>query len=322
MQGHTPYIYIFIEKNHRATMSMTPVIEAIDIKKNYGAFTAVDGVSFQVRPGECYGLLGPNGAGKTSIIRMMYGFSPISSGRMLLFGRDIEKDWRAIRSRIGVCQQGNTLDPDLSVEENLAIFAGYFSMPAARARARTEELMQLFALEKKRKAKVIELSGGLARRLMVARSLINEPELLILDEPTTGLDPQSRHLLWEKLMALRRSGVTLFLTTHYMEEAAHLCDRLMILDRGKIVAEDSPQSLIERYVEDSVIEIEGTNEGLRQYLVKNRISHDVLDQRTIVYARNAVGDYLRKNFCTEKCTFRAPTLEDVFLRLTGRELRE
>jgi lipooligosaccharide transport system ATP-binding protein len=301
---------------------MTFVIEAIDIKKNYGAFTAVDGVSFQVRPGECYGLLGPNGAGKTSIIRMMYGFSPLSSGRMLLFGQDIEKDWRVIRSRIGVCQQGNTLDPDLSVEENLAVFAGYFSMPAVRARARTAELMQLFALEKKRKAKVVELSGGLARRLMVARSLINEPELLILDEPTTGLDPQSRHLLWEKLMALRKSGVTLFLTTHYMEEASYLCDRLMILDRGKIIAEDSPQSLIERYVEDAVIEIEGTNEDLRQYLVKGRISHDILDQRIIVYARNSVGEYIRKNFCMEKCTFRVPTLEDVFLRLTGRELRE
>lgn len=301
---------------------MTFVIEATDIKKNYGAFTAVDGVSFQVQPGECYGLLGPNGAGKTSIIRMMYGFSPLSSGRMLLFGQDIEKDWRVIRSRIGVCQQGNTLDPDLSVEENLVVFAGYFSMPAARARARTAELMQLFALEKKRKAKVVELSGGLARRLMVARSLINEPELLILDEPTTGLDPQSRHLLWEKLMALRKSGVTLFLTTHYMEEASHLCDRLMIIDRGKILAEDSPQSLIKRSVEDSVIEIEGVNEDLRQYLVKGRISHDVLDQRIIVYARNSVGEYIRKNFCTEKCTFRAPTLEDVFLRLTGRELRE
>ncbi len=301
---------------------MAFVIEGSNIKKNYGAFTAVDGVSFRVQPGECYGLLGPNGAGKTSIIRMMYGFSPLSSGRMLLFGQDIEKDWRVIRSRIGVCQQGNTLDPDLSVEENLVVFAGYFSMPAARARARTAELMQLFALEKKRKAKVVELSGGLARRLMVARSLINEPELLILDEPTTGLDPQSRHLLWEKLMALRRSGVTLFLTTHYMEEAAHLCDRLMIIDRGKILAEDSPSSLIARYVEDSVVEIEGVNEDLRQYLVKGRINHDILDQRIIVYARNSVGEYIRKNFCTEKCTFRAPTLEDVFLRLTGRELRE
>src|SRR4030043_2272205 len=262
---------------------MTFVIEAIDIKKNYGAFTAVDGVSFQVRPGECYGLLGPNGAGKTSIIRMMYGFSPLSSGRMLLFGQDIEKDWRVIRSRIGGCQQGNTLDPDLSVEENLVVFAGYFSMPAGRGRGRRAVLMQLFALEKKRKAKVVELSGGLARRLMVARSLINEPELLILDEPTTGLDPQSRHLLWEKLRALRKQGVTLVLTTHYMEEAAYLCDRLMILDYGKVLVEGTPQSLIKQYAGGSAIEIEGVDEALRKYLIENRIQHDVLDQRIIVY---------------------------------------
>ena len=301
---------------------MTAVIEATDLKKRYGEFTAVDGVSFHVRAGECYGLLGPNGAGKTSIIRMMYGFSPLSSGRMLLFGQDIEKDWRVIRSRIGVCQQDNTLDPDLSVEDNLAVFAGYYSIPAARARARAEELLGFFALEKKRKAKVMELSGGLAKRLMVVRSLINEPELLILDEPTTGLDPQSRHLLWEKLRALQKTGVTLFLTTHYMEEASYLCDRLMIIDYGKILVEDSPQSLIKRYVEDSIIEIEGADEALRQYLEENRISHDILDQRIMVYAKNSVAEHIRHHFCMQRCTFRAPTLEDVFLRLTGRELRE
>lgn len=303
-------------------MTMPAVVEATDLRKRYGEFTAVDGVSFRVRAGECYGLLGPNGAGKTSIIRMMYGFSPLSSGTMLLFGQDIEKDWRVIRSHIGVCQQGNTLDTDLSVEENLAVFAGYFSMPVPTARARTEELLKFFALEKKRRAKVMELSGGLARRLMVARSLINEPKLLILDEPTTGLDPQSRHLLWEKLTALRKQGVTLFITTHYMEEASYLCDRLMIIDYGKIVVEGSPRSLIKRYVGDSTIEIEGLDEALRQYLMENRIDHDVLDQRIIVYAENSVGDYIHSHFCTEKCTFRAPTLEDVFLRLTGRELRE
>jgi len=301
---------------------MTAVVEATDLKKNYDRLTAVDGVSFHVTAGECYGLLGPNGAGKTSIIRMMYGLSPLSSGQMLLFGQAIEKDWRAIRSRIGVCQQDNTLDPDLSVEEKLAIFAGYFSMPAATARARAEELLGFFALGKKRTAKVGELSGGLARRLMVARSLINEPELLILDEPTTGLDPQSRHLLWERLVALRKSGVTLVLTTHYMEEASYLCDRVMIIDHGKILVEGSPQSLIKRYVGGSAIEIEGVDETLRHYLVKDRIDHDILDQRIIVYADNAVGEYIRKHFCTERCTFRTATLEDVFLRLTGRELRE
>jgi lipooligosaccharide transport system ATP-binding protein len=303
-------------------MSMTAVIEATNLKKRYGEFTAVDGVSFHVGMGECYGLLGPNGAGKTSIIRMMYGFSPLSSGQMLLFGQDIEKDWRVIRSRIGVCQQDNTLDPDLSVEDNLAVFAGYYSIPVARARARAEELLGFFALEKKRRAKVMELSGGLAKRLMVARSLINEPELLILDEPTTGLDPQSRHLLWEKLRALQKTGVTLFLTTHYMEEASYLCNRLMIIDYGKILVEGSPQSLIKRHVGDSAVEIEGVDETLRQYLEKNRINHEVLDQRIIVYAENSVAEYIRHHFCMQRCTFRLPTLEDVFLRLTGRELRE
>lgn len=301
---------------------MTAAVEATDIRKHYGQFTAVDGVSFQVTGGECYGLLGPNGAGKTSIIRMMYGFSPLSSGRMLLFGLDIEQEWRTIRSRIGVCHQDNTLDPDLSVADNLAVFAGYFSMPGAKARARVEELLWFFALEKKRKAKVAELSGGLIRRLMVARSLINEPELLILDEPTTGLDPQSRHLLWEKLMALRKEGVTLVLTTHYMEEASYLCDRLMIIDYGKILVEGSPQPLIKQYVGDSAIEVEGVDEALQQYLVNNGINHDVLDQRIIVYADNPVADHIRHHFCMERCTFRAPTLEDVFLHLTGRELRE
>jgi lipooligosaccharide transport system ATP-binding protein len=303
-------------------MSMAAVVEAIDLKKRYGEFTAVDGVSFHVGQGECYGLLGPNGAGKTSIIRMMYGLSPLSAGQMLLFGQGIEKHWRAIRSRIGVCQQDNTLDPDLSVEDNLAVFAGYYSIPTARARARAEELLKFFALEKKRKAKVAELSGGLAKRLMVARSLINEPALLILDEPTTGLDPQSRHLLWEKLRALRKAGVTLFLTTHYMEEASYLCNRLMIIDYGKILVEGSPEALIKRHVGDSAIEIEGVDEALRQYLDENRINHEILDQRIIVYAENSVAEHIRHNFCLQRCTFRPPTLEDVFLRLTGRDLRE
>jgi lipooligosaccharide transport system ATP-binding protein len=301
---------------------MAAVVEATDLKKRYGKFTAVAGVSFHVKAGECYGLLGPNGAGKTSIIRMMYGFSPVTAGCMRVFGLDIEREWRQIRARIGVCQQDNTLDPDLSVADNLAVFAGYFSLPAARSRARAEELLRLFALEKKRTAKVMELSGGLAKRLMIARSLINEPELLILDEPTTGLDPQSRHLLWEKLRALRKQGVTLVLTTHYMEEAAYLCDRLMIIDYGKVLVEGTPPSLIKQYVAGSAIEIEGADEALRKYLNENRIQHDVLDQRIIVYAEDSAAEYIRHHFCMERCTFRAPTLEDVFLHLTGRELRE
>lgn len=301
---------------------MKHIIEVKDVFKRFGDLTAVNGVSFHVDAGECYGLLGPNGAGKTSLIRMIYGFSPLSSGSLRVFGLDICTDWRAIRSRIGVCQQENTLDPDLSVEENLLVFAGYFRMPRGRACSRTEELLRLFALEKRRGAKVMELSGGLARRLTVARSLINDPDLVILDEPTTGLDPQSRHLLWDKLQELRRAGISLLLTTHYMEEAAHLCDRLVIIDHGRILVEGRPDELIQTHAGDSVIEIEGATRELRTYLDQERVRYEELDQRVIVYAENSVGERIRSQFCTEKCTFRMATLEDVFLRLTGRELRE
>jgi lipooligosaccharide transport system ATP-binding protein len=301
---------------------MADIIEAVDLRKRYNHLKAVDGVSFRVKKGECYGLLGPNGAGKTSIIRMIYGFSPLSSGQLSVFGLDIRKDWREIRSRIGVCQQENTLDPDLAVEENLLIFAGYFQMPSAAARARTETLLDFFALASKRKSKVIELSGGLARRLTLARALINEPELVILDEPTTGLDPQSRHQLWDKLLQLRRSGVTLVLTTHYMEEASYLCDRLMIIDHGKVLVEGSPRELIQKYAGESVIEIEGSDENLQEFLTQQKVRHETLDQRIIIYADNALGEYVRSHFCARKCTFRTASLEDVFLRLTGRELRE
>ena len=265
---------------------------------------------------------GMNGAGKTSIIRMIYGFSPLSSGKLNVFGLDIREDWRKIRARIGVCQQENTLDPDLTVEENLLIFAGYFQIPSEAAKARTEALLDFFALVPKRKAKVAELSGGLARRLTVARALINDPELVILDEPTTGLDPQSRHQLWDKLLELRRNGVTLVLTTHYMEEASYLCDRLMIVDHGKIMVEGSPRDLIQKYAGESVIEIEGSDESLKQFLTEQKVPHDIMDQRIIIYADNSRGEYIRSHFCVQKCTFRMATLEDVFLHLTGRELRE
>jgi lipooligosaccharide transport system ATP-binding protein len=301
---------------------LNPIIEAREVYKRFGGLTAVDGVSFHVNPGECYGLLGPNGAGKTSLIRMTYGFSPLSSGDLRVFGLDIGTDWREIRSRIGVCQQENTLDPDLSVAENLVVFAGYFRMPRSQAESRTEELLRLFALEKRKSAKVMELSGGLARRLTVARSLINDPDLVILDEPTTGLDPQSRHLLWDKLQELRRAGITLLLTTHYMEEAAYLCDRLVIVDHGRILVEGRPEDLVHTHAGESVIEIEGATGALRSYLDREEVTYEDVDQRIIVYAENSVGEAIRSRFCTEKCTFRTATLEDVFLRLTGRELRE
>ena len=304
--------------------AMDPIIQAEYLCKQYDGFTAVDNISFEVQPGECFGLLGPNGAGKTSAIRMIYGFAPVSGGRLRVFGLDIETEWRQIRSRIGVCQQDNTLDPDLSVLQNLLVFAGYFRIPARKARQRAEELLHFFALEKKIEAKVGELSGGLARRLTLARALINDPELIILDEPTTGLDPQSRHLLWERLQHLRSQGKTFMLTTHYMEEAAQLCDRLMIMDHGKILIQGTPAGLIGEHIGTSIIEVVGAGPELRQFLIDRNIGFDQMGERLIVYNNgdSTVEQTIRTTFRPEQCTFRSATLEDVCRRLTGRELRE
>jgi lipooligosaccharide transport system ATP-binding protein len=300
------------------------VIEARAVVKRYGEFTAVDGVSFVVEGGQFFGLLGPNGAGKTSAIRMMYGFSPVTSGRMLVFGLDIESDWRRIRSRLGVCQQENTLDPDLTVEQNLLLYARYYEMDRALARRRAGELLGFFALTHKRKARVSELSGGLARRLQLARAMIADPELLILDEPTTGLDPQSRHQLWDRLAELKKRGLTMLLTTHYMDEAESLCDRLLIMDHGRILSQGRPRELIEEHAADSVIEIEGPGADLRDYIRERDVRHDDLGGRIIVYAEanGALEREVREKFCSASCLFRTGNLEDVFLRLTGRELRE
>jgi lipooligosaccharide transport system ATP-binding protein len=300
------------------------IIEARGLCKRFGSFTAVDDISFEVRAGECFGLLGPNGAGKTSAIRMVYGFSPVTEGSLLVFGMDIGTQWREIRARIGVCQQENTLDPDLTVQENLHVFASYFRIPAKEARRRTDELLAFFALEKKSTAKVSELSGGLARRLTLARSLINNPELIILDEPTTGLDPQSRHLLWDRLQNLRARGTTLVLTTHYMEEAAYLCDRLLIMDHGTILVQGDPKGLIREHAGESIIEVEQAGEDMMRFLGQESIPHEIVGERVLIYdgGGTPLEARIRNDYCVSRCTFRKATLEDVFLRLTGRELRE
>jgi lipooligosaccharide transport system ATP-binding protein len=303
---------------------MGQIIEVNHLIKNFKDVRAVNDISFGVRKGEFFGLLGPNGAGKTTTIRMLYGFSPPSDGSIRVFDLDITKDWRKIKARIGVCQQENTLDPDLTVEQNLLIFAGYFYIPSKMAKERCRELLQFFALTHKKDARVMELSGGMARRLILARALINDPDLLILDEPTTGLDPQSRHQVWEKLEALKLKGLTVLLTTHYMEEAAQLCDRLVIVDHGKILVDGSPAELIARHAGGQVIEVEGAEPALMDYVKANRVEHDDLGDWVIVYTSegSTPHDSIRDNFCSEKCVYRSSTLEDVFLRLTGRELRE
>lgn len=303
---------------------MKYVIEVRNLEKKFGAFEAVKGISFRVRTGECLGLLGPNGAGKTSTIRMIYGYSPVTSGTLNIFGLDIRTKWRTIKSHIGVCQQENSLDPDLSVQQNLEVFARYFNIPKKDARERAERLLDFIALSRRRDDKVVELSGGMMRRLMLARALINNPRLLILDEPTTGLDPQSRHQVWERLEELRFKGLSILLTTHYMEEASHLCDRIIIVDHGKILTEGKAEELIRRHVGRNIIEITRPTPALRQYVQESRFTYEDLGHRLIVYEHDGIDLFLtiQKKYCNEKCTLRAATLEDVFLKLTGRELRE
>ena len=303
---------------------MPNVIEVQDLLKRFDGVAAVNGISFSVAKGEFFGLLGPNGAGKTTTIRMLYGFSPPTGGSLKVFGLDIKTHWRPIKSRIGVCHQENTLDPDLTVEQNLHVYARYFSIPKKEAAEYARELLDFFALTHKKGAKVMELSGGMARRLILARALINRPDLLILDEPTTGLDPQSRHQVWDKLAALKATGLTILMTTHYMEEASRLCDRLVIIDHGRILVDGSPAELIARHAGSSAVEIEGPEQALRDYVKENRIEHDDLGHRLILYVPEGIElhNTIRDRFCSEKCIFRNSTLEDVFLRKTGRELRE
>jgi lipooligosaccharide transport system ATP-binding protein len=311
-----------------------PAIDARTLEKRYGTLPAVDGVTFSVRPGECFGFLGPNGAGKTTTMKMVYCVLQPTAGELRVLGLDVRVHPRRIKSRLGVVTQDNTLDTALSVRENLLIFARYFDLPWAVARRRADELLEFVSLVDRGKDKVEQLSGGMRRRLMIARALMPEPELLILDEPTTGLDPQARQLTWEKLRQLKRTGVTQILTTHYMEEAAALCDRLVIMDRGRIAAEGAPGDLIRMHVGREVVELRGfqNEERERQALTQiTQAAGDLADQHEIhgdlvlVYTRNgeALIHRIREGAIPiESATLRQATLEDVFLRLTGRMLRE
>ena len=300
------------------------IVQAENLLKKFGDFVAVNRISFQVATGECFGILGPNGAGKTTTVRMVYGFSPMSGGSLKVFGLDISRDWRQIKSRIGVCQQENSLDPELTVLQNLEVFARYFDMPKKEARKKAMELLDFIALHHRLNAPVTELSGGMMRRLVMARSLINNPDLLILDEPTTGLDPQSRHQMWDKLEELREKGISILLTTHYMEEASRLCDRLIIIDHGLILVEGKPEELIRQHVGGNVIEIAGPTNELRSFIQSRQLPYEDLGHRLIVYCQDRGELYQRitRDFCKEGCVMRLATLEDVFLKLTGRELRE
>jgi lipooligosaccharide transport system ATP-binding protein len=311
-------------KSKADTLVAQPIIEGKHLKKIFGNLAAVDDISFRVFPGECFGILGPNGAGKTSTIRMIYGYSPMTGGVLQVFGHDITQNARLIKARIGVCQQENNLDPDLTVQQNLEVFAGYFNMPPAIALAQAQSLLSFMALDHRKGARVTELSGGMMRRLVLARALINGPELLILDEPTTGLDPQSRHQVWERLEALKAKGLTILLTTHYMEEASRLCDRLIIIDHGRILVEGTPPDLIRQYVGRDIIEVADPGETLRAFVRSRQLQHEDLGHRLMIYVeeKGRLYDEISDNYCEKGCILRMATLEDVFLRLTGRELRE
>ncbi|MHB9097577.1 MAG: ABC transporter ATP-binding protein [Syntrophales bacterium] len=303
---------------------MKTVIEAAHLRKTFGELVAVDDLSFSVAAGECFGILGPNGAGKTSTIRMVYGFSPPTSGTLRVFGLDITRETRAVKARIGICQQENNLDPDLTVFDNLVVFARYFDIPAAEAARRARDLLKFMALEQRADARTVEISGGMVRRLVMARALINSPELLILDEPTTGLDPQSRHQVWDRLDELRAGGLSVLITTHYMEEASRLCDRLIIMDGGRLLVEGKPAELVRQHLGRHVIEVAEPADGLADFLREKGVQYENFGHRLIASVEDGSAIYreISDRYCSGGCTMRMATLEDVFLRLTGRDLRE
>ncbi len=304
------------------------LIHARGLTKRFGEFTAVDGIDFDVAPGESFGFLGPNGAGKTSTMRMIGCVSPLSGGTLSILGLDPTMHGPQIRARLGVVPQQDTLDTELTVRENLLIYGRYFGLSRAECAKRADELLDFAQLTERAGDQVEHMSGGMKRRLTIARSLINEPDLLLLDEPTTGLDPQARHLLWDRLYRLKQRGVTLVLTTHYMDEAEQLCDRLVVMDKARIVAEGSPRSLIEQYATREVTELRftpGVQETLDGQLdgLAERIER--LPDRVLLYTNDgeaAVAAAHARGLQPDQVLVRRSSLEDVFLRLTGRSLIE
>jgi lipooligosaccharide transport system ATP-binding protein len=308
-----------------------PLILARGLTKRFGEAVAVDGIDVEVRRGEAFGFLGPNGAGKSSTMRMIGCVSPVSDGELHLFGLDPATHGPQIRARLGVVPQDDTLDLDLSVRDNLLICARYFGIPRSVARPRADRLLEFVQLTERAASKVEPLSGGMKRRLTIARSLVNEPELLLLDEPTTGLDPQARHAVWERLFQLREQGVTLVLTTHYMDEAEQLCNRLVVMDKGRIAAEGSPAELIRDWSSREVVELRfvGSTDGSRPHAelagAFDRIAQrvEVLPDRLLLYVDDgdaAVKAVHAAGHHPASTLVRRSSLEDVFLRLTGRTL--
>ncbi|GAA5236898.1 ATP-binding cassette domain-containing protein [Verticiella sediminum] len=302
-----------------------PALRVDGLVKRFGERLIVDGLSFEIRPGECYGLLGPNGAGKTTTLRALLGLTPYDGGRIELLSHPIPAAARQARMKVGVVPQMDSLDPDFTVEENLLVFGRYFGLSDAEMRRRIPDLLDFAALSAKRGARINELSGGMKRRLTLARAMVNDPDLIVLDEPTTGLDPQARHLVWERLRALLSDGKTILLTTHFMDEAERLCERLGVIDHGRMISEGAPHELIAQHLEPYVVEIYG--DGLAAWLAAHR---DEVAGRVEVSGETAFcyvsdpGPVVRTLFARRDVRYlqRPANLEDLFLRLTGRGMRE
>jgi lipooligosaccharide transport system ATP-binding protein len=306
-------------------MGLEVLIKARSLCKRFGDLLAVDNIDFDVFKGECCGFLGPNGAGKTTTIRMIHCVLPLTSGELGVSGMSVSERPREIKEMIGVAPQEDNLDPDFSVLQNLLVYARYFDVPKAEALKRAEELLKFAQLEEKRNVVIGELSTGMKRRLILARALINEPRILLLDEPTVGLDPQARHMIWDKIRGLQKQGVTIILTTHYMDEAAELCDRTLIMDNGRIIEQGRPAELVRKHVGEEVLEVEHDEKVVP--VLKEKFPEaivEVLSDRVRVFSTQPHGVFARflEDYPSKNAVIRNANLEDVFLKLTGRQLRE
>lgn len=314
-----------VNSSERRMASSEILIKARNLTKKFGDFTAVDHINFEIYKGECVGFLGPNGAGKTTTVRMIHGFWPLTEGELYVAGLNVSTQTREIKCIVGVAPQEDNLDPDFTVIKNLQVYARYFDIPKAEATKRAKELLKFFQIEEKQDVLISELSTGMKRRLILARALINEPQILLLDEPTTGLDPQARHIVWDEVRSLRKRGVTIILTTHYMEEAAALCDRVLLMDSGKIIEQGSPSELVKRHIGAEVLEIENDEKILRTLKAEFPDARfEAFGDRIHVFTMQPHGvfeRFLERNSLTN-VTIRNANLEDVFLKLTGRRLRD
>lgn len=301
-----------------------PAVRAEKLTKVFEELRAVDAIDFEIEEGECFGFLGPNGAGKSTTMRMMHCASPITSGKLEVLGMDVNGSPRDVKAIIGVAPQENNLDPDFTVRRNLTVYGRYFGLPKEVLEERADRLLEFMQLSEKRDERIQEISGGMKRRLIIARAMMNDPRLLILDEPTTGLDPQARHLIWERVRELKRKKVTVILTTHYMDEAERLCDRLVIMDHGKIILEGRPRELIEKVIGTDVMEIDVPTDEMEAYVKGQGWQYERTIDRLLIFTKEGqkVAAELKERFAMSYYLIRNATLEDVFLRSTGRALVE